>query len=87
MDLGARHPRPRAAVIEQVGVDHQSCPLLVLDGAFDWPEAQLSDATGRRFIQSGSPYEELAGYSRAVVDGDWIMVSGTIGQDFASGRR
>ena len=42
--------------------------------------------TGRRFIQSGSPYEELAGYSRAVVDGDWIMVSGTIGQDFASGE-
>jgi enamine deaminase RidA (YjgF/YER057c/UK114 family) len=42
--------------------------------------------TGRRFVQSGSPYEELAGYSRAVVDGDWIMVSGTIGQDFASGE-
>jgi enamine deaminase RidA (YjgF/YER057c/UK114 family) len=42
--------------------------------------------TGRRFIQSGSPYEALAGYSRAVVDGDWIMVSGTIGQDFASGE-
>lgn len=40
----------------------------------------------RRFIQSGSRWEELAGYSRAVVDGDWIMVSGTIGQDFATGE-
>ncbi|MGE0798119.1 MAG: RidA family protein [Lautropia sp.] len=38
----------------------------------------------RRFIGSGSPYEELAGYSRAVVDGDWIFVSGTVGQDFAT---
>ncbi|KAB7578549.1 RidA family protein [Verminephrobacter eiseniae] len=41
---------------------------------------------GRRFIQSGSRWEELAGYSRAVVDGDDILVSGTIGQDFASGQ-
>ena len=41
--------------------------------------------TARAFIQSGSRWEELAGYSRAVVDGDWIFVSGTIGQDFASG--
>ena len=45
------HPRPRAAVIEQVGEDHQSCPLLVLDGDFDWPGAQVSEATGRRFLQ------------------------------------
>lgn len=39
----------------------------------------------RTFIQSGSRWEDLAGYSRAVVDGDWVFVSGTIGQDFASG--
>ncbi|MDB6002467.1 MAG: Endoribonuclease [Rhizobacter sp.] len=39
----------------------------------------------RRFIQSGSRWEELAGYSRAVVDGDWVFVSGTIGQDFVTG--
>ena len=38
----------------------------------------------RRFISSGSPGEELAGYSRAVVDGDWVLVSGTVGLDFAS---
>jgi len=39
----------------------------------------------RRFITSGSYWEELAGYSRAVVDGEWVFVSGTVGQDFATG--
>jgi enamine deaminase RidA (YjgF/YER057c/UK114 family) len=34
-------------------------------------------------ISSGSKFEELAGYSRAVVDGEWIFVSGTAGYDFA----
>jgi len=41
---------------------------------------------GREFIQSGSRWEELAGYSRAVVDGEWVFVSGTVGQDFATGE-
>ena len=38
----------------------------------------------RRAITSGSKFEKLAGYSRAIVDGDWIFVSGTAGYDFAS---
>lgn len=38
----------------------------------------------RRLISSGSPYEEQIGYSRAVVDGDWIFVSGTTGFDYAT---
>lgn len=33
----------------------------------------------RRLISSGSPFEEVAGYSRAVVDGNWVFVSGTSG--------
>jgi enamine deaminase RidA (YjgF/YER057c/UK114 family) len=37
----------------------------------------------RRLISSGSPFEAEAGYSRAVVDGDWIFVAGTTGFDYA----
>jgi len=40
----------------------------------------------RQFISSGSKWEALAGYSRAVVDGRWVFVSGTVGADPASGR-
>lgn len=35
----------------------------------------------RRAIYSGSPFEELAGYSRALVDGEWVFVSATSGFD------
>lgn len=38
----------------------------------------------RRLISSGSSYEAEIGYSRAVVDGDWIFVSGTTGFDYAT---
>lgn len=38
----------------------------------------------RRLISSGSPFEEVAGYSRAVVDGRWVFVAGTSG--FANGQ-
>jgi len=40
----------------------------------------------RRFVSSGSPWEKLAGYSRAVVDGRWVFVSGTVGADMRTGR-
>ena len=39
----------------------------------------------RSHVFSGSVYEELAGYARAVVVGDRIFVSGTVGIDFATG--
>lgn len=38
----------------------------------------------RQLISSGSTFEAEIGYSRAVVDGDWIFVSGTTGFDYAS---
>lgn len=40
----------------------------------------------RRLISSGSPFEAGIGYSRAVVDGDWIFVSGTTGFDYDTMR-
>jgi enamine deaminase RidA (YjgF/YER057c/UK114 family) len=38
----------------------------------------------RRLIGSGSTFEAEIGYSRAVIDGDWIFVSGTTGFDYAT---
>ncbi|HEX2113008.1 MAG TPA: RidA family protein [Alphaproteobacteria bacterium] len=38
----------------------------------------------RRLISSGSTFEKAWGYSRAVVQGDWIFVSGTTGFDYAT---
>lgn len=38
----------------------------------------------RQWISSGSRFEHEIGYSRAVVDGDWVFVSGTTGFDYAT---
>ena len=38
----------------------------------------------RRLISTGSPFERQFGYSRAVVDGDFVFVSGTTGYDYAT---
>lgn len=38
----------------------------------------------RRLISSGSKFEAEIGYSRAVVDGDYVFVSGTTGYDYAT---
>ena len=38
----------------------------------------------RRLISSGSTFEQQIGYSRAVVDGEWVFVSGTTGFDYTS---
>ena len=38
----------------------------------------------RRLISSGSTFEAQIGYSRAVVDGEWIFVSGTTGFDYST---
>jgi len=38
----------------------------------------------RRLISSGSTFENEIGYSRAVVDGEWVFVSGTTGFDYST---
>ena len=38
----------------------------------------------RRLSSSGSTFEKAIGYSRAVVDGDWVFVSGTTGFDYSN---
>ncbi len=37
----------------------------------------------RHLISSGSTFEQEIGYSRAVVVGDWVFVSGTTGFDYS----
>jgi len=39
---------------------------------------------GRQLISSGSTFETQIGYSRAVVAGDWVFVSGTTGYDYTT---
>lgn len=38
----------------------------------------------KHLISSGSTFEQEIGYSRAVVVGDWVFVSGTTGFDYSS---
>jgi enamine deaminase RidA (YjgF/YER057c/UK114 family) len=38
----------------------------------------------RRLISTGSPFEKAAGFSRAVVDGEFCFVAGTTGYDYAT---
>ncbi|NNE12069.1 MAG: RidA family protein [Ilumatobacter sp.] len=38
----------------------------------------------RQRISQGSTFEEMAAYSRAVVDGRWVFVSGTTGFDYST---
>lgn len=40
----------------------------------------------RQLISSGSSFEAQIGYSRAVVQGDWVFVSGTTGFDYSTMR-
>ncbi|MEO9101789.1 MAG: RidA family protein [Burkholderiaceae bacterium] len=44
----------------------------------------MTDTADRRLIASGSRFEADIGYSRAVVSGRWVFVSGTTGFDYAT---
>ena len=48
--------------------------------------ASENSSRERQLISSGSKWEDLAAYSRAVVDGDWIFISGTAGIDAETGQ-
>lgn len=41
-------------------------------------------STERRLVSSGSPFEAKWGYSRAVVDGEFVFVAGTTGFDYGT---
>jgi len=43
----------------------------------------MEDSMPRQLINSGSTFEQEIGYSRAVVDGNWVFVSGTTGFDYS----
>lgn len=38
----------------------------------------------RKLLSSGSTFEKKIGYSRAVVQGDWVFVSGTTGYNYSN---
>jgi enamine deaminase RidA (YjgF/YER057c/UK114 family) len=38
----------------------------------------------RQLISTGSPFEKAAGFSRAVIDGDFAFVAGTTGYDYTT---
>ncbi len=46
--------------------------------------ADSAAAMNRKLISSGSTFEAQIGYSRAVVAGDWVFVSGTTGFDYST---
>ncbi|CAK7202942.1 hypothetical protein SEUCBS139899_005669 [Sporothrix eucalyptigena] len=46
----------------------------------------MSGSREKQLISSGSAFEAQIGYSRAVVSGDWVFVSGCTGYDYATGQ-
>src|SRR3954471_21910145 len=52
--------------------------------AFPFIKLETEVPMPRRLISTGSPFEKTAGYSRAVIDGDFAFVAGTTGYDYAT---
>src|SRR5215211_7550127 len=68
--------KPRLPISTTLGSCH-----MTLRGQIGPSEKQTM---ARMLVSSGSSFEAQIGYSRAVVDGDWIFVSGTTGFDYAT---
>jgi enamine deaminase RidA (YjgF/YER057c/UK114 family) len=51
---------------------------------FEEFDAKVGGSVARRLISSHSTFEQEIGYSRAVVDGEWVFVSGTTGFDYST---
>ncbi len=47
-----------------------------------WALCAEESKLSRTYVSSGSEFESKIGYSRAVVDGDYVFVSGTTGYDY-----
>jgi enamine deaminase RidA (YjgF/YER057c/UK114 family) len=58
-------------------------PLGTAAFRFRWPITN-GESVGRKLISSGSTFEDQFSYSRAVVDGEWVFVSGTTGFDYST---
>ena len=52
--------------------------------AFTGRRLDTGEIMARKLVSSGSTFETDISYSRAVVDGDWVFVSGTTGFDYAT---
>jgi len=59
-------------------------PRFPFRGHFQICRFYYDEAMPRRLISSGSPFEKFAGYSRAVIDGDFAFIAGTTGYDYDS---
>jgi formimidoylglutamate deiminase len=70
--LDLDHPRLRGVAPDDLA------RAVVMSGSAD------TVAPVRRLISSGSTLEEQIAYSRALIDGDWVHVSGTTGYDYAT---
>ncbi len=62
---------------------HRDAPEATRELLFEWLDREERHME-RRLISSGSTFEEQIGYSRAVVAGDWVFVSGTTGFDYST---
>ena len=61
-------PRPRREIVELVGAENQSCPVLVLEkGAAVPPEGKVSAETGRAFISGAEAISDFLGRTFGVV--------------------